>query len=1084
MIKFTVRLLSFLLLFLSLALQAQHSVYYIRNYSPKDYHGFNQVWDAAQDKNGLIYFATTSSISIFNGSTFEKVPVKSGSANRQIVIDSADGTIYVGAVGDFGLLERDSVNGKLHFKSLTAGLSQSQKAFADIWKVCILDGKVYFQASERIFICSHRKVASIIESPHSKSFALMFKSRGRLYVRQRNAGLVEIVGTGLVPVPGGERFATQRILGMMAWKAGADLVLTGDSGFFVMEPKLLFGRHSLFHPFTEKPDTFLTNHAVLGCHWVNDSCYAVFSRSGIGFFNREGRFIEKLNKASGLNDESVSEVFVDRQKNIWLENNDGISKIAYNTPLLVFTSQSGFRGNIEKMLRYNGRLYIGTSDGLFSESSLPGSFPNKLRFNRVEGFPVTEVWDLTILNESLLVSTSNGIFQVNGETVRLVNTTNTNRIIKTPKLDEFIAFEKSGISIIEFPKGKHAIVKRHYDQAGEDIIRVGPIQLNKHKPGDYEFWCEDRFNVLLHVHFNLADSLISINRYDTTNGLPLLQLYPVSWNDSIYFVSFDRAFRYISHLDKGPRSNCFSPAPDIFTRLLSGDLIGFNHPLDSRLFLESKNDLKSSFFSTNVNNQLLRARIPLYYCLNDIDDVQCGYPEENGITWLSDGTNIIRYNHKQSPPSDVPFTAVVQKVSIGKDSVIFYGADEINNTNHLPIAFSFNSIAFSFASPYFEFDRGAIFQYKLEGFDTAWYKAGKQLEKNYTNLPEGVYTFRVKMLSLLGRQSQEASYTFTIAAPWYRRPWAYLLYVLAFAASIALSVWLAVGRIRRQKEKLEHIVTLRTAEVLEQKNEVEKQKQIVEEHQKEMVDSITYAKRLQEAILPSLTLIHQHLPQSFVMYRPKDIVAGDFYWMHTEGDTIWIAAADCTGHGVPGALVSIVCSNAMNRAVKEFGLKDTGAILDKVTELVLETFEKGGHEIKDGMDISLLSINRTSRQVNWSGAHNPLWIVKDGNLTEIKANKQPIGKSEHSIPFSTHTFPMEDGMTLYLITDGYADQFGMQDKKLMKKKFKELVLSIQNQSIAEQGRFLNEHHDTWKGEMAQTDDVTVIGIMLELKEKM
>jgi serine phosphatase RsbU (regulator of sigma subunit) len=261
-----------------------------------------------------------------------------------------------------------------------------------------------------------------------------------------------------------------------------------------------------------------------------------------------------------------------------------------------------------------------------------------------------------------------------------------------------------------------------------------------------------------------------------------------------------------------------------------------------------------------------------------------------------------------------------------------------------------------------------------------------------------------------------------------------------------------------------------------QKKELDEKNEIISEKNREITDSIQYALRLQQAILPSLSQINRHFNNSFVLYRPKDIVAGDFYWMHTTDKSVLIAACDCTGHGVPGALVSIVCSNALNRTVNEFQLTDTGQILDKVTELVLETFAKSGEEIKDGMDISLLSIDKTSGKIQWSGANNPLWIVKGAEFTEIKANKQPIGKSEGRTPFTAHNLLLNHGETYYLITDGYADQFGKEDKKLMKKKFKELILSIQDKTMEEQRKFLDEHHTNWKGGTEQTDDVTVIGI--------
>ncbi|MGZ6539853.1 MAG: PP2C family protein-serine/threonine phosphatase, partial [Bacteroidia bacterium] len=180
-------------------------------------------------------------------------------------------------------------------------------------------------------------------------------------------------------------------------------------------------------------------------------------------------------------------------------------------------------------------------------------------------------------------------------------------------------------------------------------------------------------------------------------------------------------------------------------------------------------------------------------------------------------------------------------------------------------------------------------------------------------------------------------------------------------------------------------------QVVYKNKEIELQKRLIEVHQKEIIDSITYAKRIQDAILPPDDFIKAKLPDTFVLYKPKDIVAGDFYWMEQVNDTIIIAAADCTGHGVPGAMVSVVCSNALNRAVKEFNLSNTGAILDKATDLVIETFEKSPDMVQDGMDISLLSINKVNHQIQWSGANNPLWYFNEAELKAISADKQPIG---------------------------------------------------------------------------------------------
>jgi len=276
--------------------------------------------------------------------------------------------------------------------------------------------------------------------------------------------------------------------------------------------------------------------------------------------------------------------------------------------------------------------------------------------------------------------------------------------------------------------------------------------------------------------------------------------------------------------------------------------------------------------------------------------------------------------------------------------------------------------------------------------------------------------------------------------------------------------------------------------VKERTIELQHQKEIVEEKQKEIIDSINYAKRLQDAILPPKKLIDDHLKENFVLFKPKDIVAGDFYWAERIGDYFFIAAADCTGHGVPGAMVSVVCSNALNRSVKEFGMLETGKILDKTTDLVLETFEKSDEDVKDGMDISLLAVafsasaeNESGRKIEsitWSGANNPLWYIENGEMKELKADKQPIGKSDHRKPFTTHSLPLSLS-ALFLFTDGYADQFGgVKGKKFKYKPFMELLQNHSSLSMEEQKNKLDEAIENWKGDIEQNDDICIIGVRI------
>ena len=262
-------------------------------------------------------------------------------------------------------------------------------------------------------------------------------------------------------------------------------------------------------------------------------------------------------------------------------------------------------------------------------------------------------------------------------------------------------------------------------------------------------------------------------------------------------------------------------------------------------------------------------------------------------------------------------------------------------------------------------------------------------------------------------------------------------------------------------------------------NELEEKNRIISLKNHEIIDSIVYAKRLQEAIMPPITEISNQIPESFILYRPKDIVAGDFYFAEQKGDYFVVAAADCTGHGVPGAMVSMVCSNALNRAVNELNIIQPGEILDKVTELVVSTFKKSNHDVKDGMDISLCVINIKTKEVAWSGANNPLWFVSNNELTEIKATKQPVGKNETYKNFATHLLNLTTGSIIYLFTDGFADQFGgPQGKKFKYKQLSDLLLSNNNKPMNEQCELLDKAFTSWKGNLEQVDDVCVIGLKL------
>lgn len=286
---------------------------------------------------------------------------------------------------------------------------------------------------------------------------------------------------------------------------------------------------------------------------------------------------------------------------------------------------------------------------------------------------------------------------------------------------------------------------------------------------------------------------------------------------------------------------------------------------------------------------------------------------------------------------------------------------------------------------------------------------------------------------------------------------------------------------RKQKEEID----LQKSEIEAQKLEVESAHELLAEHHQEIKDSINYAKRIQDAIMPSMDAMNKALGKGFVLYLPKDVVAGDFFWMETSTsldtnqEVVYFAAADCTGHGVPGAMVSVVCSNALTKALLEEKITDTGKLLDRTRELVITQLAKSGEEVKDGMDISLCALNKKTMELNWSGANNPLWILrKDASDFEIiKADKQPIGVTFDPTDFTSHNLQLNTGDRIYVFTDGYQDQFGGErGKKFKAAQLKQILVEHKSTNIYEQEKILLLTFNKWKGKLEQIDDVCIIGL--------
>ncbi len=362
------------------------------------------------------------------------------------------------------------------------------------------------------------------------------------------------------------------------------------------------------------------------------------------------------------------------------------------------------------------------------------------------------------------------------------------------------------------------------------------------------------------------------------------------------------------------------------------------------------------------------------------------------------------------------------------------------------------------------------YQVMLEGADEDWQPVTRQTRAIYSALIPGKYIFKLKASNSYGEWNEEpVSFSFTIMPPFYQRWWFIVSALAVIAASVYFYIIVREKALRRENRILEEKVAIRTNQVMQKSRELEQKN-------KDITDSIRYAKRIQNAILPP----EDTLSDSFILFKPKDIVSGDFYWLLTDGTKQYIAAVDCTGHGVPGAFMSIIGHNSLNKIVKEYGFTEPAIILDHLNDEVVNTLQKQSEidDVKDGMDLAILAYDMESGMLEYAGAHNPLYLIRNGELIETKADRFAIGRtsSESGRKFTNHKIEIQNGDTIYIFSDGYADQFGgPEGKKFKVRALKELLLGIQDLTMKEQKAYLEKTIVEWMANEEQLDDIIVIG---------
>lgn len=402
----------------------------------------------------------------------------------------------------------------------------------------------------------------------------------------------------------------------------------------------------------------------------------------------------------------------------------------------------------------------------------------------------------------------------------------------------------------------------------------------------------------------------------------------------------------------------------------------------------------------------------------------------------------------------------------------------ISYKKHIIINYSQNFLSFEFASVDYLFPEKNEFACKMEGFDKDWIQLGHNHNVSYSNLDPGEYIFRVKGSNNDGIWNNEGTFLkITIRPPFYKTNWFYIVCVLLIIMGAYIFYKLRVRGLLKKQAILEK-------QVIERTSKIEKQKDEIEAKNKDITDSINYAKRIQNAILASDNYLTKNLPEHLVLYKPKDIISGDFYWVSkTAEGKIFVVTADCTGHGVPGAFMSLIGAAKLDEIILERKISDPAKVLDNLREEIIHSLnpEGSGFESQDGMDVVICCFDFEKMKLNFSCANNPLWLFRENKMIEFKPDKMPIGIYQGKTkPFTLQTLDLEKGDVVYTFTDGYADQFGGEKGKKFKYKHLQEVLQANiHLPMSEQKKNLDNTIENWRGNLEQVDDILVIGIKVD-----
>ncbi len=757
--------------------------FYIQNFGYKEYDAHQQNWGIVQDKRGIVYIGNNWGILEYDGVSWRHIVTDKNSAVIAMDIDSTD-TIYVGAEQGLGYLAPDSV-GFMQFVSLEAFISETARDFADVWRVHATRHGVYFFTVNRLLLWTNGQFKSWVIKAHSYSQAL----GNTVYYADPDSGLMQVSGGAPVKVPSGETFKDKRVSTIFQFnEKGKLLVGTRADGLFLYDG-------TAFEPFETEADSFFKEKMIYSGTSLQDGGFAFGTiRGGVAIINKRGKWLHKLDKTNGLRDQTIISCFQDSQGGLWLSFLNGIARVELTTPFSRFNSENGLEGGVESICRHSGILYAATHSGVFYLDSQLSAHDENVSFKRVtgiEGF----AWELFSDNRTLLAATDEGVFEIHNKEASQVETASMRSFTfyQPVNSEEYLLLGLiDGLAVLK--KGEQGL---------KNLGRVKGIDVEIRSitgDGNGRFWLGTNVNGailiekldLVHPPQNsFFDAKVTTF---AEKQLPVGEVNVFNIGDRVLFGT-ERGIRFFDTENQAFRldstyGNVFADTVRYIGRIVEDQ--------DKRVWIFSRKNKRRMFgYAEPLVGGNYKWQPTPFQRIRDVGIVFSVYPEADGTTWIGGTEGIARYQPEASTASQ-NFHAAIRRVIVKEDSVVFGGKYSENSKGSATFPHNLNAIRFEYTGSSYNAVSENRYQFKLEGFEENWSSWTDELKKDYTNLHEGIYRFKVRAKNVYGAVSREDSFRFQILAPWYRSWSAYLFYVLTFIFAL---FQLNRMQIKRQQQK-------------------------------------------------------------------------------------------------------------------------------------------------------------------------------------------------------------------------------------------------------------------------------------------